>query len=74
MREIRTPVLLVHGAQAHSCYFSRDAYAAMCNGPYADNKELMLVPDAVHTDLYDRVERIPFDRLCAFYQTALAQD
>lgn len=52
--EIRSAVLLVHGEKAHSCYFSRDAYAAMVEGsPYADNKELLLLPDTVHTDLYD---------------------
>ena len=52
--EIRNAVLIIHGEKAHSCYFSRDAYAAMTEGSkYADNKELMIIPGMVHTDLYD---------------------
>ncbi len=68
--EIRSAVLLVHGEKAHSCYFSRDAYANMVNGSkYADNKELMIIPDAVHTDLYDGggKDAIPFDKLESFF-------
>ena len=68
--EIRSAVLVVHGEQAHSCYFSRDAFAAMTeDSKYADNKELMIIPDAVHTDLYDGggKDAIPFDRLEAFF-------
>ena len=66
--EIRSAVLMVHGEKAHSCYFSRDAFAAMVEGnPYADNKELLIIPGAVHTDLYDRKDIIPFDRIEAFY-------
>ena len=53
--EIRSAVLMIHGEKAHSCYFSRDAYADLVrDNPYADNKELLIIPDAVHTDLYDR--------------------
>ena len=73
-REIRSAVLLVHGEKAHSCYFSRDAYAAMVEGsPYADNKELLLLPDTVHTDLYDGGGKnaIPFDKLTEFFRTYL---
>ena len=73
-REIRSAVLLVHGEKAHSCYFSRDAYAAMVEGsPYADNKELLLLPDTVHTDLYDGGGKnaIPFDKLTVFFRTYL---
>ena len=56
--EIRSAVLLMHGEKAHSYYFSRDAYAAMVkDNPYANNKELLTIPDAVHTDLYDGVEK-----------------
>ena len=72
--EIRSAVLLVHGEKAHSCYFSRDAYAAMVEGsPYADNKELLLLPDTVHTDLYDGGGKnaIPFDKLTEFFQAYL---
>lgn len=61
--EIRSAVLLVHGEKAHSCYFSRDAYKNL----KGDNKELMLIPDAVHTDLYDRTEVIPFDKIKEFF-------
>ena len=70
--EIRSAVLMVHGEKAHSCYFSRDAFAAMVEGsPYADNKELLIIPGAVHTDLYDRRDIIPFDRIEAFYNQYL---
>lgn len=66
-QEIRSAVLLVHGDQAHSCYFSKDAYKALTG----DNKELLLIPGAVHTDLYDRIDVIPFDRMTAFFQRYL---
>ena len=68
--EIRSAVLLIHGENAHSCYFSKDAYADMVkNSKYADNKELMIIPGAVHTDLYDGggKDAIPFDKLDAFF-------
>ena len=52
--EIRSAVLLIHGDKAHSCYLSRDAFANMVKGnAYTANKELYLIPGAVHTDLYD---------------------
>ncbi len=72
--EIRNAVLIIHGEKAHSCYFSRDAYAAMVKGnPYADNKELLIIPDAVHTDLYDGGGKnaIPFDKLEQFFKEYL---
>ena len=72
--EIRSAVLLIHGDKAHSCYFSRDAYADMVRGSkYADNKELMIIPGAVHTDLYDGGGRgaIPFDRIQSFFDLYL---
>ena len=72
--EIRSAVLLVHGEKAHSCYFSRDAYAAMVkDSPYVGNKELVIIPGAVHTDLYDGggKDAIPFDKLERFFQTYL---
>ena len=62
-QEIRSAVLVIHGDQAHSCYFSRDAYAKLTG----DNKELMLIPGAVHTDLYDNLDVIPFDKMAAFF-------
>ena len=61
------PVLFVHGEKAHSRYFSETAYAAA-----AEPKELMIIPGASHTDLYDRVDVIPFDKLTAFFKQNLA--
>lgn len=70
--EIRSAVLLVHGEKAHSCYFSRDAFANMTkNSKYTDNKELMIIPGAVHTDLYDKIDIIPFDKLDGFFKEYL---
>ncbi|WP_298581254.1 alpha/beta hydrolase [uncultured Luteimonas sp.] len=61
------PILFIHGEKAHSRYFSETAYAAA-----AQPKELMIIPDANHTDLYDRVDVIPFDKLTAFFRQNLA--
>ena len=70
--EIRSAVLVIHGDKAHSCYFSKDAFADMVkDNPYAGNKELLLIPGAVHTDLYDRKDVIPFDRIEAFFRQYL---
>lgn len=67
--EIRSAVLLVHGEKAHSCYFSRDAFANMTkDSKYTENKELLIIPGAVHTDLYDRTDVIPFDKLENFFR------
>lgn len=65
--EIRSAVLLVHGEKAHSCYFSKDVFARL----KGDNKEFCLIPGAVHTDLYDRTDIIPFDRIESFFRTYL---
>ena len=65
--EIRSAVLLVHGEKAHSRYFSEDTFKKL----KGDNKELLIVPDAVHTDLYDHVDVIPFDRIEGFYREYL---
>jgi hypothetical protein len=66
--EIRSAVLIIHGEKAHSCYFSRDAFANMIkDNPYTENKELMIIPDAVHTDLYDNLDVIPFEKMAAFF-------
>ena len=71
--EIRSAVLMLHGEKAHSCYFSRDAFAHMVEGnPYTSNKELLIIPDAVHTDLYDRKDIIPFDKITSFFHAYLA--
>lgn len=66
--EIRSAVLVVHGEKAHSCYFSRDAFAKL----RGENKELMIIPGTVHTDLYDRKDIIPFDKLESFFRQYLA--
>lgn len=65
--EIRSAVLLIHGEKAHSCYFSKDAFTKL----KGDNKELMIIPDVVHTDLYDRTDKIPFDKLETFFRKYL---
>ena len=65
--EIRSAVLLVHGEKAHSCYFSKDAYTML----QGKNKELLLIPDAVHTDLYDNMDVIPFDKMADFFRKYL---
>ena len=62
--EIRSAVLLIHGEKAHSCYFSRDSFEKLSG----DNKELLIIPGAVHTDLYDRLDVIPFDKMEAFFR------
>ena len=62
--EIRSAVLMIHGEKAHSCYFSKDAFQKLTGS----NKELMLIPNAVHTDLYDRTDIIPFDRIETFFK------
>lgn len=67
--EIRSAVLVMHGEKAHSCYFSKDAFARLTG----DNKELLLIPDTVHTDLYDGggKDAIPFDKLVEFFRENL---
>ena len=65
--EIRSAVLLVHGEKAHSRYFSETAYSKLTG----DNKELLIIPGANHTDLYDRMDVIPFEKLKAFFIKAL---
>ena len=72
--EIRGAALVIHGEKAHSCYFSRDAFADMQkkkDSAYADNKELMIIPGAVHTDLYDKTDVIPFDKMTEFFNEYL---
>ena len=65
--EIKNAVLMIHGEKAHSCYFSRDAFKKL----KGKNKELVIIPGAVHTDLYDRVDIIPFDKIETFFKTYL---
>ncbi|MCZ7495464.1 alpha/beta hydrolase [Agrobacterium deltaense] len=61
------PVMFIHGEKAHSRYFSETAFAAA-----AEPKELVIIPDANHTDLYDRADKIPFDRIATFFNQHLA--
>ena len=65
--EIRSAVLLVHGEKAHSRYFSETAYSKLTG----DNKELLIIPGANHTDLYDQMDIIPFEKLNAFFTAYL---
>ena len=67
--EIDSAVLMIHGEKAHSCYMSQDAFKLL-NG---DNKELLIIPDAVHTDLYDGGDKdyIPFDKMERFFHEYL---
>ena len=72
--EIRSAVLVMHGDAAHSCYFGKDAYANMVkDSKYTDNKELLIIPGASHTDLYDGggKDAIPFDKLQSFFEKNL---
>ena len=65
--EIRSAVLLVHGEKAHSRYFSETAYSKLTG----DNKELLIIPGANHTDLYDQMDIIPFEKLKTFFSEYL---
>ena len=65
--EIRNAVLVIHGEKAHSRYFGEDAFKKL----KGDNKELMIIPGANHTDLYDRTDIIPFDKMENFFKTNL---
>ena len=65
--EIRSAVLVVHGEKAHSRYFGEDAFKKL----QGDNKELLIVPGASHTDLYDNMEKIPFDKIERFFDAYL---
>lgn len=62
--EIESAVLMIHGEKAHSCYFSKDAFKNL----KGENKQLMLIPNAVHTDLYDQVDIIPFETITQFFK------
>lgn len=65
--EIRSPILMIHGEKAHSRYFSEDAFKKL----RGNNKRLMIIPGAVHTDLYDRMDIIPFDAITEFFTANL---
>ena len=65
--EIRSAVLMIHGEKAHSRYFSEDAFKKL----RGDNKELLIIPDATHVDLYDNFGKIPFDKIEQFFHDYL---
>ena len=65
--EIRSAVLVVHGEKAHSRYMGEDAFKKL----KGDNKELLIVPGASHTDLYDNFDKIPYDKNETFYRENL---
>lgn len=65
--EIRSAVLMIHGEKAHSRYFSEDAFKKLTG----DNKELLIIPGANHTDLYDNLEVIPFEKIEGFFKAYL---
>lgn len=65
--EVQSAVLVIHGEKAHSRYFGEDAFKRL----KGDNKELLIVPGATHTDLYDQTDKIPFDKMADFFHTYL---
>ncbi len=65
--EIKSAVLVIHGEKAHSRYFGEDAFKKL----KGDNKELLIIKDANHVDLYDNLEKIPFDKIESFYKSYL---
>ena len=65
--EIRNAVLIIHGEKAHSRYFSETAFSKL----KGENKELLIVPGASHTDLYDNFDKIPFDKIDSFFREYL---
>ena len=65
--EIRSAVLMIHGEKAHSRYFSEDAFKKL----RGDNKELLIIPEATHVDLYDNFGKIPFDKIEQFFHDYL---
>lgn len=67
IHEIDNAVLLIHGENAHSRYFSEDAFKKLTG----DNKELLIIPGASHVDLYDRLDIIPFDKITSFFNNNL---
>ena len=77
--EIKNPVLIIHGEKAHSRYFSETAFENMTGEKFPSgsrnifvgNKELMIIPDANHIDLYDNLEKIPFDKIETFFKDNL---
>ncbi len=64
---IKSPVLMIHGEKAHSRYFSEDAFKKLTG----NNKELMIIPNANHTDLYYKIDVIPFNKIKQFFKTNL---
>ena len=70
--EIENAVMILHGDKAHSFYFGKDTYDQLAHGVNPANKEMVVVEDANHTDLYDQIDIIPWDKIEAFYNQYLA--
>lgn len=68
--ELDNAVMIVHGENAHSRYFGEDTFKLLCG----DNKELLIVADASHCDLYDNLEKIPMDQIVTFFNTWMPQN
>ena len=62
--ELENAVMIVHGEKAHSLYFGEDTFKKL----KGDNKEMLIIADANHTDLYDNLEKIPFDQIAVFFK------
>lgn len=65
--DIKNAVLIVHGEKAHSRYMGEDTFKKL----KGDNKELVLAPNATHTDLYDQMDKIPFGKIDSFFKQNL---
>lgn len=65
--DIKNAVLIVHGEEAHSRYMGEDTFKKL----KGDNKKLVLVPNATHTDLYDQMDKIPFGKIDSFFKQNL---
>ncbi|MDE6142495.1 MAG: alpha/beta hydrolase [Muribaculaceae bacterium] len=69
--ELDSAVMIVHGEKAHSRYFGEDTFKLL----HGDNKELLIVADASHCDLYDNLDKIPMGQIAAFFNSRMpAQD
>ncbi|MDE6049355.1 MAG: alpha/beta hydrolase, partial [Paramuribaculum sp.] len=67
--ELDRAVMIVHGEKAHSRYFGEDTFKKL----RGDNKELLIIADATHVDLYDRLDKIPFNQIATFYSTFMPE-
>lgn len=68
--ELDRAVMIVHGEKAHSRYFGEDTFKKL----HGDNKELLIIADATHTDLYDQLDKIPFNQIVTFFNTWMPEN